>query len=105
MSAYKIISAVIPERDDDALSLKYLVVAPEDRIVWVATAASGRMPDLSPEERKRAVTNAGVKSLVGKLGRQYFTEEGILALAGLREEIQCNGDPYDPDCWERETID
>lgn len=72
MTAYSIVSAVIPEREDDALSDKFLVVAPEDRIVWVATTKPGQIPNLSPEERKRAVLNAKVKSLLGKLEKDEF---------------------------------
>ncbi len=75
MSAYKITCAVIPERDDDGLSAKFLVVAPDDKIIWVATARRGQIPDLSPEERKKAVAQAGLKSLLGKLKRQEQAEE------------------------------
>lgn len=67
MTAYPITSAVIPEREDDTSFDKFLVVAPEDRIVWVATTKPGQIPNLSAEERKRAVLNAKVKSLLGKL--------------------------------------
>lgn len=105
MSAYEIVSAVIPERVDDALSPKYLVVVPEDRIVWVATPAPGRLPDLSPEGRKRAVTNAEVKSLLGKLGRQHAQELDMMALACIRGDMQCACDPDALDCWERDIID
>jgi hypothetical protein len=72
MTAYPIINAVIPERQDDGHSDKFLVVAPEDRIVWVATTRPGQIPDLSAEERKRSVLNAKVKSLLGKLERDEF---------------------------------
>lgn len=72
MTAYSIVSAVIPERQDDTHSNRFLVVAPEDRIVWVATTKAGQIPNLSPEERKRAVLNAKVKSLLGKLERDEF---------------------------------
>jgi hypothetical protein len=77
MTAYPIVSAVIPEREDDTLSDKFLVVAPEDRIVWVATTKPGQIPDLSPEERLRTVLSAKVKSLLGKLERD---EDGNLDL-------------------------
>jgi hypothetical protein len=72
MTAYSIVSAVIPEREDDALCDKFLVVAPEDRIVWVATTRAGQIPNLSAEERKRSVLNAKVKSLLGKLENDEF---------------------------------
>jgi len=75
VSAYKITCAVIPEREDDGLSAKFLVIAPEDKIVWVATARPGQVPDLSPEGRKLAVAQAGLKSLLGKLNRQEQAEE------------------------------
>lgn len=67
MTAYKIISAVIPERVDDSLSDRYLVVAPEDRIVWVTT---DKPQDLSPEGRKQAVHDAGLMSLLSKIKRE-----------------------------------
>lgn len=67
MSAYKIISAVIPERVDDSTSDRYLVVAPEDKIVWVAT---DEPQDLTPEGRKRAVHQAGLLSLLNRLKRE-----------------------------------
>lgn len=72
MTAYSIVSAVIPEKEDDALFDKFLVVAPEDRIVWVATTKPGQIPNLSAEERKRTVLNAKVKSLLGKLEKDEF---------------------------------
>lgn len=72
MTAYPIISAVIPEKEDDALFNKFLVVAPEDRIVWVATTKPGQIPNLSAEERKRTVLNAKVKSLLGKLEKDEY---------------------------------
>lgn len=74
MTAHKMICAVIPEREDDATSDKFLVVAPEDRIVWVTTTHPDRKPDLSPEERKRAVTQAGIQSLIGKMSQEYEGE-------------------------------
>ncbi|MBE0429932.1 MAG: hypothetical protein IBX61_08705 [Thermoleophilia bacterium] len=83
MTAYSIISAVIPEREDDAFSDKFLVVAPEDRIVWVATTVPGQIPNLSAESRKNAVLSAKVKSLLGKMERD---ELGNLDLV-LEEEI------------------
>ncbi|RJQ43207.1 MAG: hypothetical protein C4534_08420 [Gaiellales bacterium] len=67
MAAYKIISAVIPERVDDSTTDRYLVVAPEDRIVWVTT---GKPQDLTPEGRKQAVHDAGVLSLLNKIKRE-----------------------------------
>lgn len=71
MAAYKIISAVIRERVDDSSSDRYLVVAPEDKIVWVTTDGP---QDLSPEGRKRAVQHAGLMSLVNKIKRE---ENGV----------------------------
>lgn len=108
MSAYKIVSAVIPEREDDTLSSKFLVVAPEDRIVWVATTAPGRLPDLSPAERKRAVANAEVKSLIGKLIRQEMLEGNRMQFSDIKAEFKpdchdCN--PGDPDCCGKERAD
>lgn len=67
MAAYKIISAVIPERVDDSSSDRYLVVAPEDRIVWVTTDTP---QDLSPEGRKQAVHEAGLMSLLNRLKKE-----------------------------------
>lgn len=72
MTAYSIVNAVIPEHEDDGHSNKFLVVAPQDRIIWVATTRKGQIPDLSPEERKRSVLNAKVKSLLGKLENDEF---------------------------------
>lgn len=90
MTAYPIISAVIPEKENDTMFDKFLVVAPEDRIVWVATTKPGQIPNLSSEERKRAVLNAKVKSLLGKLERDEF---GNLDLVMGEEE----GDEEDDD--------
>jgi hypothetical protein len=87
MTAYKITCTVIPEREDDTMSAKFLVVAPEDRIVWVATTTPGQIPDLSPEERKRAVAQAGLKSLLGKLRREEIMDGDILALTD--RQIDC----------------
>lgn len=70
MTAHKVICAVIPEKEDDAVSSKYLVVAPEDRIVWVTTTRPGNKPDLSPEGRKKAVTQAGINSLLLKMKQE-----------------------------------
>lgn len=82
MTAHKVICAVIPEREDDAISDKFLVVAPEDRIVWVTTARPDRKPDLSPEERKRAITQAGIQSLINKMNQEQegqYDEDGDTA--------------------------
>lgn len=87
MTAYKITCTVIPEREDDALSAKFLVVAPEDRIVWIATARPGHSPDLSAEGRKRAVAQAGLQSLIGKLRRQEAMDGDILSLSD--KQIDC----------------
>ena len=87
MTAYMITCTVIPEREDDTLSAKFLVVAPEDRIVWVATATPGQLPDLSPEERKRAIAQAGLRSLLGKLEREEEIDGDILALTD--RQIDC----------------
>ncbi len=87
MTAYMISCTVIPEREDDTLSAKFLVVAPEDRIVWVATATPGQLPDLSPEERKRAIAQAGLRSLLGKLEREEEIDGDILALTD--RQIDC----------------
>jgi hypothetical protein len=64
LSAYKIINAVIPERVDDSPTDRYLIVAPEDRIIWVTTSEP---EDLTPEGRKNAVHQAGLFSLLNKL--------------------------------------
>lgn len=90
MSAHQIICAVIPEREDDGLSAKFLVVAPEDRIVWIATTRPGQVPDHSPESRKKAVTQAGLHSLIDKLKRQDNTSDesgDILELTDM--QIDC----------------
>jgi len=87
MTAYKITCTVIPEREDDALSAKFLVVAPEDRIIWIATARPGHPPDLSAEERKRSVAQAGLQSLIGKLRRQEAMDGDILSLSD--KQIDC----------------
>jgi hypothetical protein len=90
MSAREITSAVIREFEDDGHSAKYLVVAPEERIVWVTTTRDGERPDLSPEERKRAVTQAGIRSLLSKLKREEQAardEADILDLSD--EQIDC----------------
>ncbi|MHB8792188.1 MAG: hypothetical protein ACYC6O_02445 [Thermoleophilia bacterium] len=87
MTAYKITCTVIPEREDDALSAKFLVVAPEDRIVWIATARPGHSPDLSAEGRKRAIAQAGLQSLLGKLRRQEVGDGDILSLSD--KQIDC----------------
>ncbi|MHB0915794.1 MAG: hypothetical protein ACYC5A_09125 [Thermoleophilia bacterium] len=71
MAAYKIISAVIPERVDDSSSDRYLVVAPQDKIVWIAT---DKPTDLSPQGRKQAVHDAGLMSLLSKIKRE---ENGV----------------------------
>lgn len=87
MSAYTITCAVIPEREDDATSAKFLVVAPEDRIVWITSSSPNRVPDLTPEGRKKAVAQAGLISLMAKL-RQQETEDGdILQLTD--QQIDC----------------
>ena len=87
MTAFKISCTVIPKKEHDTLSAKFLVVAPEDRIVWIATSAPGQAPDLSPEGRKRAVAQAGLKSLLGKLRREEATDGDILELSD--EQINC----------------
>ncbi len=87
MTAYKITCTVIPEHEDDAISSKFLVVAPEDRIVWIATARPGYSPDLSPEGRKRAVTQAGIQSQLSKLRNQESVDGDILALSD--RQIDC----------------
>lgn len=74
MTAHKMICAVIPEREDDAVADKFLVVAPEDRIVWVTTTQPNRRPDFSPEERKRAVTQAGIQSMINKMSQEHEQE-------------------------------
>jgi hypothetical protein len=61
------ISAVIPEQVDDSPSKRYLVVAPEDRIVWIATSEP---QDMSPEGRKQAVYQAKIFSLLNKIKRE-----------------------------------
>ena len=87
MTAYKIACTVIPEREDDALSAKFLVVAPEDRIIWIASSRPGQTPDLSTEGRKRAVAQAGLQSLLGKLNRQEAADGDILSLSD--KQIDC----------------
>ena len=87
MTAFKISCTVIPERENDTMSAKFLVVAPEDRIVWIATSGPGQTPDLSPEGRKRAVAQAGLKSLLGKLKREEATDGDILELSD--DQIDC----------------
>jgi len=87
MTAYKISCTVIPEREDDALSAKFLVVAPEDRIVWIASSRPGQTSDLSTEGRKRAVAQAGLQSLLGKLRRQEVIDGDILSLSD--RQIDC----------------
>lgn len=87
MTAYKITCTVIPEREDDAISAKFLIVAPEDRIVWIATASPRHSPDLSAEGRKRAVAQAGLQSLLGKLRRQEAEDGDILSLTD--RQIDC----------------
>ncbi|MFA6002392.1 MAG: hypothetical protein WC828_09845 [Thermoleophilia bacterium] len=87
MTAYTITCAVIPEREDDGLSAKFLVVAPDDRIIWMATSRPGYSPDLSPEGRKKAVAQAGLTSMAGKLNRQESDKGDILALTD--NQIDC----------------
>ncbi|MHB9053215.1 MAG: hypothetical protein ACYC5F_04405 [Thermoleophilia bacterium] len=87
MSAYKITCTVIPEREDDARSTRFLVVAPEDRIVWITTSGRGQNQDLSSEGRKRAVAQAGLQSLLGKLKRQETEDGDILSLSD--RQIDC----------------
>lgn len=82
MAAYKIISAVIPERVDDSSSDRYLVVAPQDKIVWVAT---DKPTDLSPQGRMQAVHDAGLMSLLSKIKRE---ENGV-------ESESCSSDDTD----------
>lgn len=84
MAAYKIISAVIPERVDDSASDRYLVVAPQDKIVWVAT---DKPTDLSPQGRMQAVHDAGLMSLLSKIKRE---ENGV-------ESDSCSSDDTDDD--------
>jgi hypothetical protein len=87
MTAYKISCTVIPEREDDALSAKFLVVAPEDRIVWIASSRPEQASDLSVEGRKRSVAQAGLQSLLGKLRRQEAMDGDILSLSD--RQIDC----------------
>ena len=87
MTAYKIACTVIPEREHDTRSAKFLVVAPEDRIVWVAQTVPGKIPDLSPQERQRAVAEAGLKSLMAKLRREEVKDGDILSLTD--SQIDC----------------
>ncbi|MHB1325098.1 MAG: hypothetical protein ACYDGS_05465 [Thermoleophilia bacterium] len=87
MTAYKITCTVIPEREDDAISAKFLIVAPEDRIVWIATASPRHSPDLSAEGRRRAVAQAGLQSLLGKLRSQEAEDGDILSLTD--RQIDC----------------
>lgn len=91
MSAYKITCAVIPEKEDDGLSSKFLVVAPDDKIVWVTTTKPGQIHSLGPEERKRAVAQAGLKSLLGKLRQEEErTDEDSCDILELTDEqIDC----------------
>ena len=89
MTAFKITCTVIPEQQDDALAAKFLVVAPEDKIVWVASAKPGEIPNLGPEESKRAVAQAGLKSLLGKLQREEASYGDILELSD--SQIDCRG--------------
>ena len=87
MSAYRITCTVIPEREDDARSTRFLVVAPEDRIVWITTSRKGNNPDFSTEGRKRAVAQAGLQSLLGKFKRQEENGGDILSLSD--KQIDC----------------
>ena len=87
MTAFKISCTVIPERENDTMSAKFLVVAPEDRIVWIATSGPGQTPDFSPEGRKRAVAQAGLKSLLGKLKHEEPADGDILELSD--DQIDC----------------
>ncbi len=89
MTAYKVTCAVIPEREDDAVSSKFLVVAPEDRIVWVAITKPGSRPDLSPEERKKAVTQAGIQSLSRKMKQEEQAEYEADILELTDKQIDC----------------
>ncbi len=87
MTAYQITCTVIREREDDAISAKFLVVAPEDRIVWIASAGREQTPDLSSDGRKRAIAQAGLQSLLGKLRRQEVEDGDILSLSD--RQIDC----------------
>ena len=87
MTAYRITCAVIPEREDDGRSAKFLVVAPEDRIVWVTSTRPENAADLSPEGRKKAVAQAGLVSMAGKLKRQDTKSGDILELTD--NQIDC----------------
>ncbi len=90
MSARQITCAVIRGKEDDGRTAKYLIVVPEDRIVWVATTGEGKTPDLSPEGRKRSATLAGIKSLTNKLNREQESgrqEADILDISD--QQIDC----------------
>ena len=87
MTAYTITCAVIPEREDDGRSAKFLVVAPEDRIVWITSTRPEHSQDLSPEGRKKAVAQAGLVSMAGKLKRQESDDGDILELTD--NQIDC----------------
>lgn len=87
MTAFKITCTVIPEQQNDSLWAKFLVVAPDDRIVWVASAKPGEVSALGPEERGRAVAQAGLKSLLGKLEREEAKDGDILELSD--NQIDC----------------
>jgi hypothetical protein len=90
MAGKAIICAVIPEREDDSTSDKYLVVAPEDRIIWVAHPETDRERQLIGECRKRAITEAKIKSLIAKFEQEECSsnEEGdILELSD--EQLDC----------------
>lgn len=90
VTAHKVTCAVIPEREDDAVSSKFLVVAPEDRIVWVTTTRPGNKPDLSSEERKKAITQAGIQSLSRKMTEEELSAEQEADILELTDEqIDC----------------
>jgi len=108
MTAYTITCAVIPEREDDGLSDKFLVVAPDDRIIWMTKARPGHSPDLSPEGRKKAVAQAGLTSMAGKLKREEADKGDILALTDnqidCRERNMGSCSRY-PQLIEKKTVD
>jgi hypothetical protein len=107
LSAYKIISAVIPERVDDSPTDRYLIVAPEDRIVWVST---NKPQDLSPESRKRAMQQAEIFNLLGKLKREEnaVESESSTSEIDIDEDLteadfeQFSGITPEPECEEGE---
>ncbi len=91
MSGRAIVCAVIPEKADDERREKYLVVAPEDRIVWVAAPGDETDSVTISEERKQAVTRANIASLTMKLEReqQELSAEEADILDISDEQLDC----------------